>query len=83
MQISNISFMSKSLCDVQLHVLYSTEFIFASRKNFFHHCATICLFFLGRKNSVMLATASMYLRKLSSQVKYGQLISESFQGGKR
>ena len=52
------------------------EKIFSSLCNYLFIC-------FERRNPVMLATASMYLRRLSSHVKYGQLISESFQGGNR
>ena len=50
------------------------EIIFSSLCHYLFIC-------FGRKNPVMLATASMYLRKLSSHVKYGQLTNKSFQGG--
>ena len=52
------------------------ERIFSSLCNYLFIC-------FERKNPVMLAAASMYLRKLSSHVKYGQLINESFHAGKR
>ena len=52
------------------------ERIFSSLCNYLFIC-------FGQKNSVMLANASMHLRKLSSHVKYGHLISESFRGGNR
>ena len=52
------------------------ERIFSSLCNYLFIC-------FGRKNPVMLVTVSMYLRKLSSHIKYGQLINESFQGDKR
>ena len=61
---------------IQLSLYLLEERIFSSLCNYLFIC-------FGRKNPVILATASMYLRKLSSHVKYGRLISESFQGGNR